>query len=111
VDSKLDSTLAALSDPSRRAVIELLRKAPLCSSEIADRLSMSRPAMSRHLRVLRRSGLVEESEDESDARIRLYSLRRERFSELKGWVEQVEAFWSDQLSSFKAHAEKRRQKP
>ena len=107
MENRLDTTLAALSDPSRRAVIELLRKAPLCSSEIADRLSMSRPAMSRHLRVLRKSGLVEENEDESDARIRLYSLRRERFSELGAWLADVEAFWTEQLAGFKAHAERR----
>ena len=66
--------------------------------------------MSRHLRVLRKSGLVEENEDESDARIRLYSLRRERFSELGAWVEEVEAFWADQLSGFKAHAERRQRR-
>jgi DNA-binding transcriptional ArsR family regulator len=110
VESKVDTTLAALSDPSRRAVVELLRKSPLCSSEIASRLSMSRPAMSRHLRVLRRSGLVEENDDENDARIRLYRLRPERFAELRGWVEEVEAFWGEQLAGFKAHAERRQRR-
>src|SRR5262245_54101874 len=55
----LDRTLAALGDPQRRAIVELLREQALCPSELADALSMSRPAMSRHLRILRGAGLVE----------------------------------------------------
>jgi DNA-binding transcriptional ArsR family regulator len=110
VDNRLDGTLAALSDPKRRAVVELLRHSPLCPSDIADRLSLSRPALSRHLRVLRKGGLVEERADENDARVRLYRLRRERFSELSAWIQQVEAFWSDQLQGFRAHAERRHTK-
>lgn len=107
MESRLDVTLAALSDPTRRAVVDLLRRAPLRPSEIAEQLAMSRPAMSRHLKVLRKSGLVEEGADEDDARVRLYRLKRERFTELRSWVEEVEGFWTDQLESFKAHAERR----
>ena len=105
--SNLDHTLAALSDPTRRAVVDLLRKRPLRSSDIAHRLSMSRPAMSRHLRVLRKTGLVEEGALEDDARVRMYRLNRRPFSELRHWLDQVEAFWSDQLDAFKAHAEQK----
>ena len=64
--------------------------------------------MSRHLRVLRTRGLVEEERVDRDARVRVYRLRPERFAELQTWLEQVEAFWSDQLGAFKAHAEKTR---
>jgi DNA-binding transcriptional ArsR family regulator len=71
---------------------------------------MSPPAMSRHLRVLRKTGLVEESELDHDARVRVYRLKRERFVELRDWVAEVEAFWVDQLDSFKAHAERTRGK-
>ncbi len=105
--SKLDRTLLALADPTRRGVIELLRKKPRKASDLADELAQSRPAMSRHLRVLRKTGLVSESDLEEDARVRMYRLEREPFSELRGWLEEVEAFWGDQLSAFKAHAEKR----
>jgi DNA-binding transcriptional ArsR family regulator len=105
--SKLDRTLLALADPTRRGVIELLRKKPRKASDLADELAMTRPAMSRHLRVLRKTGLVSESEPEHDARVRLYRLEREPFSELRGWLEEVEAFWGDQLSAFKLHAERR----
>jgi DNA-binding transcriptional ArsR family regulator len=65
--------------------------------------------MSRHLRVLRTRGLVEEQPaDPRDSRLRLYRLRREPFTDLRAWLDQVEAFWSDQLGAFKAHAERTR---
>jgi DNA-binding transcriptional ArsR family regulator len=106
----LDRTLGALADPTRRGVIELLRQEPRCASELAERLRMTRPAMSRHLRVLRKSGLVSESEPEHDARVRIYRLERAPFGELRDWLNEVEAFWGDQLQAFKAHAEKRGRK-
>jgi DNA-binding transcriptional ArsR family regulator len=104
--NKLDHTFAALADPTRRAVVSLLRKKEHCASDIADALSMSRPAMSRHLRVLREAGLIEEEVGEEDARVRMLRLRRQPFSELRDWLDEVEAFWTDQLMAFKAHAEK-----
>jgi DNA-binding transcriptional ArsR family regulator len=107
VHANLDQTFAALADPTRRAVISLLREKPLRSSEMADALSTSRPAMSRHLRVLRMAGLVEEEGLVDDARVRIYQLCRAPFSELRSWLDEVEAFWADQLSAFKAHAERR----
>jgi DNA-binding transcriptional ArsR family regulator len=103
----LDQTFVALADPTRRGVIELLRQAPRRASDLAELLATTRPAMSRHLRVLRKSGLVSESEPEHDARVRVYRLERQPFSELRDWLDEVEAFWADQLQAFKAHAEKR----
>jgi DNA-binding transcriptional ArsR family regulator len=88
-------------------VIELLRKKPLRASELADAFAVTRPAMSRHLKILRRAGLVAESELEDDARVRLYRLEREPFVELRSWVAEVEDYWSHQLASFKAHAERK----
>lgn len=105
--SNLDRTLAALSDPTRRGVVDLLREAPLRPSEIARRLETSRPAMSRHLRVLRKTGLVEEATLERDARVRLYGLKPKPFGELRRWLEEVEGFWDDELQAFKAHAERK----
>jgi len=106
-EAKLDRTLLALADPTRRGVIDLLRRKPRKASDLADEPPLSRPAMSRHLRVLRKTGLVSESELEHDARVRVYRLEREPFTELRGWLDEVEAFWGEQLSAFKAHAEKR----
>ena len=107
MNGALDQTFAALSDRTRRAIVALLRQGPRRSSEMAAVLSTSRPAMSRHLRVLRRAGLVEEEGLEEDARVRMYQLCREPFSQLRAWLDEVEAFWGDQLRSFKAHAERK----
>lgn len=104
--SALDRTLLALADPTRRGVIELLRTEPRRASDLAELLRTTRPAMSRHLRVLRKSGLVSESEPEHDARVRIYRLEQAPFVELRGWLEEVEGFWAEQLSAFKDHAEK-----
>jgi DNA-binding transcriptional ArsR family regulator len=104
----LDATFVALADPTRRGVVQLLRARPRRAGELADELGMQPPAMSRHLRVLRDSGLVEEERSEGDSRVRLYRLRRERFAELRGWLDQVETFWTGQLGAFAAHAEKTR---
>jgi DNA-binding transcriptional ArsR family regulator len=103
----IDRTLVALADPTRRGVIELLRREPRRASELAELLSMTRPAMSRHLKLLRKSGLVSESEPDHDARVRVYRLERQPFDELRGWLDEVEQYWSEQLTAFKTFAEKR----
>ncbi len=100
----LDRTLDALADAHRRRVVELLRREPMRSSDIAAALRLSRPATSRHLGVLRRSGLVAERSDENDARVRVYRLRRRPFLQLQSWLEEVAAFWDDQLAACKRHA-------
>src|SRR5262249_38394821 len=74
---QIDHTLLALADPTRRRVVELLRKKPQRAGDIATALSVSPPLLSRHLRLLRKSGLIENSEVEHDARVRVYRLRPE----------------------------------
>ena len=107
----LDTTFAALSDPTRRGVVDLLRKQPRRASDLAEHLGASRPAMSKHLRVLRASGLVETSEDDADdARERIYRLRPAPFAQLRTWLGEVERFWTVQLDAFKAHAEAKAKK-
>ncbi|MGE0324781.1 MAG: ArsR/SmtB family transcription factor [Polyangiaceae bacterium] len=106
----LDATLTALADPARRRAIELLRDEPRRSSDLAEALGLSRPLMSRHLKVLRQAGLVEERAAEHDARNRVYRLKAERFAELRGWVEEVEAFWNEQLGAFAEYAEEKLRK-
>ena len=104
----IDHTLVALADPTRRRVVDLLRRKPLRAGEIAAALSVSAPRLSRHLRVLRHSGLIEDSAVDHDARVRVYRLRPERFAILRAWLEEVEAFWTAELSAFKMHAERTR---
>lgn len=112
--SELDRTLAALADPTRREVVELLKKKPRRAGELAEALEMTPPAMSRHLRVLRRSGLVEEdraSDDTvEDARVRVYRLKHEPFTALRRWLDDVETFWTRELDAFKTYAEKKKGK-
>ncbi|HEX4304214.1 MAG TPA: metalloregulator ArsR/SmtB family transcription factor [Rhizomicrobium sp.] len=104
--AKLDTTLAALADPMRRRVVDLLAQRPRPAGELAQAAGLSAPAMSRHLRTLRLGGLVEERHDGLDARVRIYSLRPEPMTDLKKWLEDAEALWSRQLLAFKAHVEK-----
>jgi DNA-binding transcriptional ArsR family regulator len=105
--TNLDATLAALADPTRRRVVDLLRKRPRRVGELSAAFDVSAPAMSRHLRVLRTRGLVEEERSSDDARARVYRLRPERFGELQAWLDEVESFWTEQLDAFKRHTESR----
>jgi DNA-binding transcriptional ArsR family regulator len=107
---QLERTLAALADGTRKSVVDLLAQEPRRAGEIAEALKLSPPALSRHLRVLRRSGLIAEEGIDEDARVRIYHLRREPFTELRGWLDQVETFWVGQLSSFKDHVEMKARK-
>lgn len=107
-DEPVDWAFAALADPARRSVIELLRRRPRRAGELADALALSAPRMSQHLRVLRRCGLVEEAPLEEDARVRVYRLRREPFSALRSWLDDVEAFWSTELEAFRSYVERTR---
>lgn len=105
-DAAVGLAFAALTDPTRRAVLALLARGPQRAGEIAASLSMAPPSLSRHLRVLRRSGLIADDEPEHDARVRLYRLRPESLAPLQGWLAELQAFWGDQLQGFKEHAEK-----
>lgn len=107
--TSLDQTLAALAEPTRRQVIDLLRERPRRAGELAQAVDVSAPLMSRHLRTLRTYGLVEEQHaDPKDTRVRTYRLCREPFNELAAWLELVDAFWTDQLSAFRDHVARRK---
>ncbi len=86
-------------------MIELLRERPRPAGDLARAVGLTPPAMSRHLRTLRQSGLVEESHTEFDARVRLYALRAGAMTDLLRWLEETERMWSEQLAAFKAHLE------
>ncbi len=103
--AQVDRTLAALADPHRRQVIELLRERPRPAGELAREVGLAPPAMSRHLKTLRESGLVEESHPPFDARVRIYALRPEPMVHLIRWLEETERLWTEQLAAFKRHVE------
>ncbi len=104
--SALDQTLAALADPHRRRAVELLAQRPRAAGDLARALEISPSAMSRHLKTLRQTGLVEETHPEFDARVRVYALRPEPMVHLLRWLEESERLWSAQLLAFKAHVER-----
>ncbi|MCX7357483.1 MAG: metalloregulator ArsR/SmtB family transcription factor [Alphaproteobacteria bacterium] len=104
----IDQTFAALADPHRRRAVELLGQRPRRAGELAEALGLPAPAMSRHLRELKQSGLVEETHPEFDARVRIYTLKDGAMADLKKWLADTERMWADQLASFKAHVEKKR---
>ena len=102
----VDRLFAALADPHRRRVVDILSRGPRPAGELAREVGLAPPAMSRHLRTLRRSGLVEEFHPDFDLRVRVYVLRAEAMDELKRWLEETERMWAEQLTAFKAHLEK-----
>lgn len=102
----LDRTLAALADPYRRRVVDLLRERPRRAGELAEAARLSFPAMSRHLKTLRQSGLVAEERDEFDSRVRIYRLRPQAMTELKTWLAETDALWARQLAALRAHIQK-----
>lgn len=94
------NALAALADPTRRAVFERLRAGPAAVGALAAGLPVSRPAVSQHLAVLREAGLVT---DEARGTARIYRLRADGLAALKAWID---SFWDEPLARFKEHAEK-----
>ena len=99
-----DRQLDALGDPTRRAVLKLLRNGPMPVGEIAARFEISRPAISQHLRVLKDAGLVN---DTPVATQRIYQINPEAFQSLRAWFDD---FWNVALGEFKKRVESRRAK-
>lgn len=89
----------ALHDPTRRRIFELLRGGPRPVTWIAQRLPVSRPAVSQHLRVLSEAGLVTFRRDGTR---RLYEVDRDGLVGLRAWIDQ---FWDEALTRFKEAAE------
>lgn len=88
--------------------MELLGQSPRRAGELAEALGLPAPAMSRHLRTLKQSGLVEETHPEFDARVRIYALKNGAMADLKKWLADTEQLWTHQLARFKAHVERKR---
>ncbi|MGZ8745163.1 MAG: ArsR/SmtB family transcription factor [Nocardioides sp.] len=86
----------SLSDPVRRQIVHRLSRGALTAGEIAADFAISRPAVSRHLRVLRESGVVQVR---PEAQRRVYSLAPDGLDEVQQWVEEVGAFWTQRLDA------------
>ena len=88
------ATFELLAEPTRRRILDLLRDGERPVGELVDRLSMSQPAVSKHLRVLRDSGLVDVR---VDAQRRMYRLRPERLKEVDAWIAPYRRLWDQRL--------------
>jgi DNA-binding transcriptional ArsR family regulator len=97
-----EAAFSALADPTRRAVLDLLRAGTRPAGEIARAFPVSRPAISKHLKILRRAHLVEERRE---GRHRLYQLNPEPLKAVDTWLEQYRSFWSANLASLKSFVE------
>jgi DNA-binding transcriptional ArsR family regulator len=92
----MEAVLRALADESRRTVLETLTSGPATAGELAARLPIARPGVSRHLRVLREAGLVEVRQE---AQRRVYSLHPEPLVEVDKWLGQYRALWELRLDA------------
>jgi DNA-binding transcriptional ArsR family regulator len=92
----------AIADPIRRRILDLLRRTDLTAGRIASHFPVSRPAISRHLKVLRRAGLVRA---ERRGRLQVYRLDAVPLGDVSRWVQEYERFWTEGLTSFKRHLE------
>ena len=97
-----EATFQALADPTRRAVLDLLRRGSQPAGQIANAFPVSRPAISRHLRLLRRAHLVREHRE---GRHRVYQLNPEPLRAVDSWLEQYRRFWAISLSNLKTFVE------
>jgi len=97
-----DATFSALADPTRRALLELLRRGSQPAGRIAQAFPISRPAISKHLRLLRRAHLVEQRRE---GRHRFYQLNPEPLKTVDSWLEQYRSFWEASLANLKAFVE------
>lgn len=95
-------TFSALADPTRRAVLDLLRKGSQPAGRIAQAFPVSRPAISKHLRQLRRAHLVQERRE---GRHRVYQLNAEPLRAVASWLDQYRNFWQTSLGNLKAFVE------
>jgi DNA-binding transcriptional ArsR family regulator len=88
--------LEALADPTRRRIVELLADGERSAGALASEFAVSRPAVSRHLRVLRETGLVQTREEGTS---RLYSLDPAPLEELDAWLARYRGFWAQRLDA------------
>jgi DNA-binding transcriptional ArsR family regulator len=94
------STFAVLADPSRREILDLLRGGERPVNDLVDRLTLSQPTVSKHLKVLREAGLVEVRQD---AQRRWYRLRPQPLTEIDAWLAPYRRMWENSLDALERH--------
>lgn len=102
VGARMGHVFGAIADPTRRDILDLLRRQDLSAGDLASRFPVSRPAISRHLRILRQAGLVHETR-QSQARI--YSLDPRPLAQVDRWLSRYRTYWGARLHDLKRHVE------
>ncbi|MEU8038581.1 metalloregulator ArsR/SmtB family transcription factor [Streptosporangium sp. NPDC049046] len=96
------SAYAALAEPHRRQILDLLRDGERPAGELVKRLDLSQPGVSKHLKVLREAGLVVVRKN---GKQRMYALRPDPLAEVDQWLEPYRVFWSRHLDTLERHLE------
>ena len=97
------NSLAALADPTRQRIVEMLASGALSSGEIAGRFDLSAPAISQHLKTLKTARLVTVR---TDRQRRIYTLDPDGVSEVAEWIDRIRAFWNPKLDALEAALKK-----
>jgi len=97
---QLDSTFAALADPTRRAIVARLARGDATVNELAEPFAMSLPGISKHLKVLERCGLISRTRN---AQFRPCHLERMALDSAAGWIEENRRIWSERFDKLDAH--------
>jgi DNA-binding transcriptional ArsR family regulator len=105
--ASLDAIFAALSDPTRRRILDLLARAELCVTDLAKPFSVSLPAISKHLRVLEKAGLIKR---ERDGRVHRLRLEAKPMRDAADWIGRYRGFWEGQFDALADYLEKQRKK-
>jgi DNA-binding transcriptional ArsR family regulator len=104
----VETTFEIIAEPNRRAILGLLASSERTVGEIEQRLGMSQPSVSKHLRVLREAGVVEAT---VDAQRRLYRLKPEALREVDDWLDQFRRFWSSHIDALEKHLDRLAESP
>ncbi len=99
----MESAFAIVAEPNRRAILSLLASSERSVGDIEERLRLSQPSVSKHLRVLREAGFVE---SRIDAQRRLYRIRPEPLMELDAWLAPFRRFWSAHVDALERHLDR-----
>src|SRR5215208_8138423 len=94
-DARLDLTLAALADPTRRAILARLAAGEATVTELAEPFAMSLPAVSKHLKVLEHAGLISRGRE---AQWRPCRLQAGPLEEVRNWIDQYRSFWEESFN-------------
>jgi DNA-binding transcriptional ArsR family regulator len=104
----MSSAFTVLAEPARRRILDLLLERPRPVGELVERLGLSQPGTSKHLKVLREAGLVRVRQD---AQRRVYELRLEPLAEMDAWLAPYRRAWSSRLDALEAHLDRTPEQP